>query len=152
MNQDFIARMMASESLKIPHDSKDQVIKMAQLTYSMSKSGDVTTYTIESLEKYPFIVVQFLAVVDGESSYSNVVLCSGNTDNAYKCIQTPFVSSTHLCNYWFTYNFYGTNVLNVKYPTKQILTSLTDASTEIGNPVCTISNMYGLSIESNQTK
>lgn len=152
MNQDFIARMMASESLKIPHDSNDQVIKMTQLTYSMSKSGDVTTYTIESLEKYPFIVVQFLAVVDGESSYSNVVLCSGNTDNAYKCIQIPFVSSTHLCNYWFAYNFYGTNVLNVKYPTKQLLTSLTDASTEIGNPVCTISNMYGLSIESNQTK
>lgn len=152
MNQDFIARMMASESLKIPHDSSDQVIKMTQLTHSMSKSGDVTTYTIENLEKYPFIVVQFLAMVDGESSYSNVVLCAGNTDNAYKCIQIPFVSSTHLCNYWFTYNFYGTNVLNVKYPTKQLLTSLTDASTEIGNPVCTISNMYGLSIESNQTK
>ena len=152
MNQDFIARMMASESLKIPHDSSDQVIKMTQLTHSMSKSGDVTTYTIESLEKYPFIVVQFLAVVDGESSYSNVVLCSGNTDNAYKCIQIPFVSSTHLCNYWFTYNFYGTNVLNVKYPTKQLLTSFTDASMEIGNPVCTVSNIFGLSISSNQTK
>ena len=152
MNQDFIARMIASESLKIPHDSSDSVIKMTQLTHSMSKSGDVTTYAIDNLEKYPFIVVQFLAVVDGESSYSNVVLCSGNTDNAYKCIQVPFVSSAHLCNYWFTYNFYGTNVLNVKYPTKQLLTSLTDASTEIGNPVCTISNMYGLSIESNQTK
>ena len=152
MNQDFIARMMASEALNESSDSSDSVIKMVQLTHSISKSGDVTTYTIENLEKYPFIVVQFLAVVDGESSYSNIVLCAGNTDNAYKCIQVPFVSSAHLCNYWFTYNFYGTNVLNVKYPTKQILTSLTDASTEIGNPVCTISNMYGLSIESSQTK
>lgn len=152
MNQDFIARMIAASGSNESPDPSDPVIRMTQLAHSMSKSGDVTTYTIENLGKYPFIVVQFLAVVDSESSYSNVVLCAGNTDNAYKCIQIPFVSSAHLCNYWFTYNFYGTNVLNVKYPTKQILTSLTDASTEIGNPVCTISNMYGLSIESSQTK